>query len=253
MATETITLNATTRTTHGGSTSRRLRRDGLLPANIYGEHGARALQVKTKDFETLLRHSTSDNMLLDLVVDGAAPVKVLLRELQHHPVDNALLHGDFMEISMTHRMRVTIRIAFVGEPVGVTVEGGVLQHSLRSFDVECLPGDIVDSFPVDVSQLHKGESLLVRDVKFDAKYKVLTSPELAVATVTEMVAEVVEAAPAAVEGAEAGPEVIGKKKEGEEEAPAAEAGKEKEAAGGKDKAEAGKDKPAPKEHKAKKA
>ena len=252
MPTTTITLNATTRTARGGASARRLRRDGLLPANIYGEHGAHALQVKVKDFETMLRHSASDNLLLNLVVDGGQPVKVLLRELQHHPVDNALLHGDFMEISMTHRMRVTIRIAFVGDPVGVTIEGGVLQHSLRSFDVECLPGDIVDSFPVDVSQLHKNESLLVRDVKLDPKYKMLTSLELAVATVTEMVAEVVEVAPVTAEGAAAGPEVIGKKKEGAEETPEAEAGKEKEAAGGKEKPEASKEKAAPKEHKAKK-
>ncbi|MEI7435572.1 MAG: 50S ribosomal protein L25 [bacterium] len=251
MQTASITLNATTRTLCGGASSRRMRRDGILPANVYGEHGARAVQVKTKDFETMLRHSASDNLLINLVVDDGQPVKVLLRELQHHPVDNALLHGDFLEISMTRKMRVTIRIAFVGEPVGVTIEGGILQHSLRSFEVECLPGDIVDSFPVDVSQLHKNESLLVRDVKFDSKYKVLTSPELAVATVTEMVAEVVEAAPVTVEGAAAGPEVIGKKKEGAEEAAASEGGKDKEAAGGK--AEAGKDKAAPKEHKAKKA
>ena len=252
MPTTSITLNATTRKTHGGSSARRLRRDGLLPANIYGEHGSHALQVKIVDFETMLRHTTSDNLLIDLVVDGGQPVKVLLRELQHHPVDNALLHGDFMEISMSKRMRVTIRIAFVGEPVGVSIEGGVLQHSLRSLDVECLPGEIVDAFPVDVSQLHKNESLLVRDVKLDPKYKVLTSLELAVATVTEMVAEVVEAAPVTVEGAEAGPEVIGKKKEGTEEATEAEGGKEKEAAGGKEKEAGGKEKAAPKEHKAKK-
>lgn len=244
--TSIVTLNATTRATRGGASARRMRRDGMLPVNIYGEHGAHALQVKIRDFETMLRHATSDNLLINLVVDGGQPVKVLLREIQHHPVDNALLHGDFMEISMTHRMRVTIRIAFVGDPVGVTIEGGILQHSLRSFDVECLPGDIVDAFPVDVSQLHKNESLLVRDVKLDPKYKMLTSLELAVATVTEMVAEVVEVAPAKVEGAAAEPEVVGKKKEGAEETPAGEADKGKEAAGGKEKT-------APKEHKAQKA
>jgi large subunit ribosomal protein L25 len=221
-----IKLTATKRETSGSSAARALRKKGVLPAVVYGDKGARSIQIERHGFEMMLKHRTSENLILDLEVEGAGALKVLLREVQHGPVFGELLHADFVEVSMTKKMRVTIPVEFVGEPVGVSQEGGILEHVLRMIEVECLPGDLVDAFTLDVSGLALGKSLMVRDVAIDPKFTVLSSVDAAVATVVapRIEVEVTEEAAAPVEG-EAGtePEVIGKKKEegeGEGEAPA---------------------------------
>jgi large subunit ribosomal protein L25 len=94
--------------------------------------------------------------------------KVLLQEVQHHPVTGRILHADFQEISMTEKLRVEIPVRLSGEPAGVTQQGGVLEHILRAIEVECLPGDIVEQFDVDVSALQIGDRLSVSDIKVDA-------------------------------------------------------------------------------------
>ena len=226
-----IKLSVTKRETSGTSAARALRKKGLLPAVVYGEKGARSIQIQYHGFEMMLKHRTSENLIMDLDVEGEAPLKVLLRDVQHGPVYGELLHADFVEVSMTKKMRVTIPVEFVGEPVGVTQQGGILEHVLRDIEVECLPGDLIDTFKLDVSNLALGSTMMVRDLAIDPKITVLTSGDMAVATV---VAPRVEAEPTAeeaapVEGAAGEPEVIGKKKEEGEE------GAEKEGAAGEKK------------------
>ena len=215
-----ITLAANRRAGAGSAAAAALRRKGWLPAVLYGEQGVRSVQVKTHEFEMMLTRHTGENLIVDLDVDGVV-TKALLKEVQHEPVRGAPLHADFQEISMTRKMRVSIPIEFVGEPLGVSQEGGILEHALRALDVECLPGDLVDVLTVDVSKLGIGDTLMVRDMTISAQFTVLTGPDVAVATV---VAPRLEAEPTPAEGeavageAAAGePEVIGRKKaEGEE-------------------------------------
>jgi len=178
---------------------------------------SRSIQIDTHTFEMMLSRHAGENLLIDIDIEGEGVRKVLLKDVQQGPVKGELLHVDFLEISMTRKMRVMIPVEFVGEPAGVSQEGGILEHVLREVEVECLPGDLVESIPVDVSALKIGGSLLVRDLKIDPKLTLLTSPDVAIASVTAPRAEVVtaEAEAVAVEGA-AEPEVIGKKEEGEE-------------------------------------
>jgi large subunit ribosomal protein L25 len=244
-----IILAASRREGSGSARAASLRRKGWLPAVLYGDQGARSVQVNTHEFEMMLTHHTGENLIVDLNVDGAV-TKALLKEVQHEPVRGAPLHADFLEISMTRKMRLSIPIEFVGEPVGVSQEGGILEHALRALDVECLPADLVDVLSVDVSKLGIGDTLMVRDMTISAKFTVLTGPDVAVATV---VAPRLEAEPTPAEGeaaageaAAAEPEVIGRKKaEGEEgaegEAPA-EKGKAEKPKAEKPKAEPAKDK-----------
>jgi large subunit ribosomal protein L25 len=245
-----ITLTADKRTASGSSAVRTLRKQGLLPAVVYGEKGARSIQLNSHGFETLLKHHRSENLIIDLSVAGEAAVKVLLKEVQHGPVFEELLHADFVEISMTKKMRVMIPVRCAGEPVGVSQEGGILEHVLREIEVECLPGDLVESFALDVSALKIGSTLMVRDLVVDPKFTVLSAGDMAIATVVAPRAEeVVAEAAAPVEGAAAGtePEVIGKKKEeGEEEAEG------KEGAGEKKPGDKGEKKPAEKKAEEKK-
>jgi large subunit ribosomal protein L25 len=206
-----IKLSASKRGTSGTSAARSLRKTGWMPAVVYGEKGARSLKINGRDFDLMLKHHASENLIVDLDVEGDGVTKALLREVQHAAVMGEVLHADFVEISMNKKMRVTISLSLQGDPVGVSQGGGILEHLLRQIEVECLPGDLVESIEVDVSGLNLGGTLMVRDLKVDSKFAVLTSGDVAVATVVapreEKVEEVAEAA------ATAAPEVIGKKKE----------------------------------------
>ena len=191
----------------------------LVTGIVYDTLGqSQPVQLKRHEFELLLRHRADENLIMDLAVDNAAPRKVLLKDVQRDHIRNHLMHVDFLEISLTHKLRMPVAIRLTGEPFGVTQEGGILEHLLRTVEVECLPMDIVKEFVMDVSQLKIGDSLFVRDLKIDPKkMMVLTAPDIAVASVLmPHVEEEVKPEEAAVEGA-AEPEVIGEKKEGEAE------------------------------------
>jgi len=238
-------LVAQLRTVSGSSSSRRLRRDGHLPGKINCEGGKCLLiQLNRHSFEMMMRHHSSEHLLFDIEVDKEKSRKVLLKEVQHNPVTDAVMHVDFVEVSMTKKMRVHIPVILVGEPVGVSQEGGVLEQLLRELDIECLPSDLVETIEIDVAGMKLHETLLVEKLSIDPKLVILTDKKLAVAGVMEPREEEVapEAAAAGVEGAE--PELIAKeKKEGDEDAEAGEGEKKeepgkKEATGGQKEAAA---------------
>jgi large subunit ribosomal protein L25 len=244
-AMEATKLVVDAREDRGTCRARRLRRAGTIPGIVYNEKGeSRAVQLNRHDFDLLMRRHRSENVILDLEVKGDAPRKVLVKEVQHNVLTGETLHADFLEISLTRKMRVGIPIRLVGDPVGVTA-GGVLDQSLRDLEVECLPTDLVECITVDVSALAIGDSISVAMLKVDPKLHVVTGPGVSVASVLAPTLEE-EAKPAeAVEGAE--PELIkkpekeGEGEEGEGEAKSAE-GKGKPAEG-KAKAAEGKGKP----------
>ncbi|MBM4144102.1 MAG: 50S ribosomal protein L25 [Lentisphaerae bacterium] len=215
-------LKAQTREASGTAAVRRLRTQGWLPAVIYGPRGEpRMIQLKAHDLELMLQHHRSESMMVDLVVNGNDALKVLLKEVQHHPVTERALHADFLEVSMTEKMRVRVPLALKGDCLGVTQDGGVLDHTLRDVEVECLPGDLVESVDVDVTNLRLGQTILVRDLAIPPGLTAVSDGGLAVASVHAQRAEeeVVEGAPVA-EAAAAEPELVGGKGKAEEEAPA---------------------------------
>lgn len=222
----------------GSGVSRRLRREGWLPGVINNKKcESWLIQMNRHDFEMVLRHHSSENMILDMEVDGQKPRKVLLNEVQRDPLTDNILHVDFLEISMTEKMRTHIRIALTGEAQGVIQEGGVLGHRLREIEVECMPADLVEQIEVDVSALKIGDSIRIEDITVDPKITVLTAGDVAVASVSAPRKEeeiVPEETKEAAEGAE--PEVIGEK---EKEKSGAEKGEQK--AGASAKAEASKE------------
>jgi len=218
---EGTTLAAEKREVSGSSAARRLRREGLLPCVLNTDKGeSRLLQVARHGFELLLKHHRSESLILDLRVDKEKPMKVLLRAVQHDPLTDETVHADFVEVSMTRKMKVQVPIVLAGEAVGVTQTGGVLEHLLRDLEIECLPGDISESVEVDISHLNIGDTVLVREMTVPSSWTVLADADVAVAAVA---APRVEEEPVVEEEAEAAeegePEVIGEKKE---EAPAEE-------------------------------
>jgi large subunit ribosomal protein L25 len=222
---EKIALMAQTRGVSGSSAARKVRRTGMIPAILYNDRcETRSLQLNAHDFQLMLGHHTSEALVADLTVDQEAPRKVLLREIQHDGITGAVIHVDFLEVSMTRVMRVRVPIRLMGEPVGVTQGGGILDQHVRDVEVECLPGDIVEFINVDVTGLNLGQTMQVKDIPAVPGLTVLTAGDIAVAGVLAPHAETEEKA-AEEEGAAAPaePEVIGAKKKEEAE----EAGEEK--------------------------
>ena len=219
MATE-ILIEAQSREEAGTGPARRLRVAGRIPAVVSNEKGqAHALSLDAHAFQLMLHRHASESLILDLVVDGKKPRKVLLKEIQHHPVNGSILHVDFVEISMTRKMRADVSITLEGEAVGVVTGGGSLDQPLRSIEVECLPGDLIEEIIVDVSALDIGSHISVSELTVDPAWTVLTDGALSVVSV---LAPRVEEEPAA-EAEEAEGEAEGEAPEGEEAA----AGEEK--------------------------
>lgn len=239
---EKLKIAAQKRSGVGSRHSQQLRKQGWLPCIVYDSTGNTfPVQVKRHSFELFLRDRASQNFILDLDVEGDKARKVLLKEIQRDRLSDRLMHADFLEVSMTRKLKVSIPVRLAGEPIGVTQQEGVMEQQLRSVDVECLPGEIVGEFTLDVSNLAIGDNLCVRDIKVDpSKLTILTSPEITVVSV--QLPHVEEEKPAeeaaAVEGAVEGQPPA----EGAEAAPGApaEAGKEGKEPG-KDAKQAGKD------------
>lgn len=224
-------LIAQLRTPRGSGEAGRLRRTGFFPAVVYGEgRPGLSITINEHDFVMMLRAHRSENMILDLTVEGTEkPYKVMLKAIQHHPITGRIIHVDFYEISMTRKIHIEVPIKLVGDPVGVVQEGGILEHVLRSLQVTCLPGDLVEEIELDVSELRVGKTLRVHDVVVDEqKLKVMDDPEQVVVAIaaprSEEEEEAAEAADAAA--AAAGPEVLTEKKDEEGAEGASEKGKE---------------------------
>ena len=228
---EKVILKADVRTGTGKTVAKDLRAKGIVPANVYkGGQGAMSIQVPISGLAEALQTKAGDNVLITLKITGGdKAVKdktVLIKEIQREPIRDGILHVDFNEISLTETLKVDVPLASKGEPVGVKVDGGILEHIMWEVQVECLPTDIPEKIVVDVSNLKLGESLHVKDITAPEGVKVLNDPELIVMIVKAPKAEVVKEEVAAEGAAE--PELIRKKKEEEEAggAPAAEAPKE---------------------------
>jgi large subunit ribosomal protein L25 len=214
---EDTKLIARKRELQGSANARRMRKTGSLPGVIYGD-GAEAIpiQIDTHAFEQLLHHHASETMLLEVEIEGEGSTSVLVKDVQHHPVTSELVHVDMLKVAADKPIQVEIPLDVNGEAAGVKA-GGVLELIMHSVAVECLPGDLVESLEIDVSELEIGTSLYVSDIKLGAKLRLLSDPEAIIVSVAEPRVEVEpeEEAEEAGEGAE--PEVISEKKEDSEE------------------------------------
>lgn len=217
-----ITINAATREGFGKSEARRLRKQGMIPIAVYGEgKDAAAVAINAKELANILRSDTGHNTIFKLALpngDGE-PATVIIKDWQVDPVKGRLLHADLLRLSMTEVTRVEVAIEPVGEPVGVKLEGGILDLQMREIEVECLPGDIPEHLQLDVANLHIGDHLTVADLIYDReKIKVFADEHQVIAGVlAPRLVEEAAPAEAEAEAAEGGePEVIKKGKTEEE-------------------------------------
>jgi large subunit ribosomal protein L25 len=231
----------------GKNESRRMRALGRVPGVVYGgDRPVVAIAVEQRRVLEILRSETGENTLFTLQLEGTDSKRVvMIRDYQRDPVKGKLLHVDFVRVDLTKAIEVRVPVHVTGIPVGVKLEGGLLDHVVREVSVSCLPGDIPEALELDASEVHVGQHLSIRDIKVTDKVKILDDPDQTVIVVAMPKAEEVAATPAAegapAEAAAAEPEVIKKGKEaaGDDE-PAAKAGDAKKPGGEGKKKEGGK-------------
>ena len=202
-ATENNLLEAQPRMAGTKNDARRVRREGKVPAVLYGA-GKDALPVSLdpRQVSRILHSQTGYNTIFDLALDGGERTKAMIVDWQYEPIKGALLHIDLKRIAMDKKITVNVPIVLKGEAAGVKQQGGILEQILREVEIECLPGDIPALIEADVSELVFGKVLRVSELPHGDKLKFLTDPNQPVATVISVKEEVV-ATPEAV-AAEAG-------------------------------------------------
>lgn len=179
-------LNAQIRKRIGTGGSKEVRKEGKIPAILYGKKTEPvALAVDPKELKEALKTESGINTLLELnyTDDGNDYKKVsMLREIQIDPITSDPIHLDFQILDLEHTIEVEIPIELTGRPVGVR-EGGVLMERIRDLAISCLPSDIPSSISVDVSELQIGDSVHVGDLTLDEKITVLREDEEVIAYV----------------------------------------------------------------------
>jgi len=219
-AIDTNLLEAQPRTPGNKNDARRVRRDGKIPAVVYGAgKDAVSVTVDPRHVMRILNSETGHNTIFDLALDHDK-AKAMIVDWQFEPVKGKLLHVDLKRIAMDQKLTVKVPIELKGEPVGVKQQGGILEQMLREVEIECLPADIPSFIEVDVTELVFGKVLRVVDLPHSGKLEFLTDENQPVAHVTavkEEVAATPEAAAADAATAPAEPEVIKKGKQETEE------------------------------------
>jgi large subunit ribosomal protein L25 len=228
-----ITVAAELRSSRGKNEARRTRREGKIPAVIYGAfQDAVAVAVNPREITKILRTS-GYNTIFNIAIGDGNSTPVMVVDEQVDPIRGNLLHADFKRIDLTRRLRVSAPVLTQGEAKGIKLQGGLLEVITRAIEIECLPDDIPEQFVVDVTELMIGQAKRASDIDLPGSVRLVSPGDAVIAHVVALRAEE-EAKPAAdavapVEGAAPGaaePEVIKKGKK-EEEAAADDKGKKK--------------------------
>lgn len=206
-------LAATLRADTGKGAARAHRRSGRVPGVIYGHARApQSLSINTHELDQLLEHISAENTVVEVILDGRSS-RTLIREIQRHPFRRQVLHVDFQELVAGEKVTVRIPILIIGSPVGVRVDGGVLDQTLRDLEIEVDPALMPNHIDVDVTEVVIGQSIHVRDLVLPPGVESLTDMDttVCVCAAPRAVVETVVAPEAAVAVEPAAePEVIRK-------------------------------------------
>jgi large subunit ribosomal protein L25 len=207
-----VTLEVTRREVTGKEVAKKLRREGKVPAVVYGGHKEPvAITVDRKSVAELLQKSEHGirSVFLLKMADSDQQRHAMIKDLTINPISRKMTHIDFVRVVMDELVRTTVPVHIVGTSIGVK-EGGLLDFQVRDLHVECLPNAIPDAIDVDVTELGHHDYVRVKDLKLPEGVKVLEDAERVVVGVTH--AKVEAADVAAAEPAVAEPEVIKKGK-----------------------------------------
>jgi len=178
-------LEAQQRNTFGKQSARDLRKEGRVPAVLYGRaQDTLAIQVNARTFKQFLR-TYGENVIINMEIGAGDPETVIIKEIQRHPVDKqTLLHADFIRISLDEPVTSAVPVILVGNPPGVQ-QGGVLESPLREVSLHCLPMQMPNDITIDVGHLEIGDSVHVSDLTLDEEIDILDEPERILAMVSQ--------------------------------------------------------------------
>jgi large subunit ribosomal protein L25 len=225
---KSVPLNAFPRTLGRRAGSRTLRASGRVPAVIYGrQNKPQSLEINLQDIRDVIHSAASENVLLDLAVQGDAKPKrlAIIQEIQHHVLSSQVLHIDLHEVAEDEKVTLTVPVNGSGEAAGVKTGGGTLEHVLFKLKVRALPKDLPETIVVDVSHLEIGQAIHIGDIKPPPGVEIIGDKDISVLSVAAPITEAQEAAVLEAATATVGEvEMIKEKKEegAEEEAEPAE-------------------------------
>ena len=197
--------------------ARRVRREGLIPAVVYGAgQPSVAVAVDPKIITRILHSDAGHNTIFDLAIEGGATGKAMIVDWQNEPIKGHLLHIDLKRIAMDKAMRVSVPVTLVGTAVGVKTQGGILSQVLHEVEIECLPGNIPSHIDVDIANLEINQAIHISDLPHSDKIQYLGDEDAVVANIS-IVKEDASTEPVAAAPGE--PEVA---KKGKQDTPAAE-------------------------------
>jgi large subunit ribosomal protein L25 len=227
-----MTVSAELRASRGKNEARRLRQNERIPAVLYGAYqDPVAISVNPKEVNRILHSKSGHNTIFHVGLGGeTAPAMIV--DWQFDPVKDTLLHIDLKRIDLSKRIRVSVPVIAKGDAKGVKQQGGLLELVTREIDIECLPDEIPEHFPVDVTELAIGQNIRAGDVALTGSMQLMSPPDSVIAHVIALRAEEAPAATAVpAAGAEAPaseePEVIKKGRKEEEAAEPETKGKKK--------------------------
>jgi len=212
---EQIELKANVRKNTGKGPARVLRRDGRMPAVLYGpDQVPMLLSINVKELETISKNYNLSQVPLNLVIEDGKSVtkKVMIKELQTHPVSLNYLHADLYEIEMDRKIKVNVPVVTKGKAKGVEI-GGILQIVRRELEVLCLPAEIPETIEIDITDLDIGDSVHIDEIPLEGEIEIPATLNFTVLTVLTPKVEVEEVEEeeeleeeAEVEGEEEAPE-----------------------------------------------
>ena len=198
-----VVISAKSRQGQGSGEARRIRKEGRVPAVLYGRSGkAISIDVDALEFRNSVKN-ISESTIVKVEIDGK-PHDAFVKDTQRNIIDGSILHVDFYEVQSDALLRARVSIQLKGNPIGVR-EGGVLEFPLHEIEVECLPKDLPERIELDVSNLGVNQSIHVRNIPLSESVRVISALDQVIVLVKYVREEVVEA-PAAEEAAAAAPE-----------------------------------------------
>ena len=159
----------------GKGPARKLRRDGFIPAVMYGFKGAKSLSVHYAEFSKLFEE-IGEHAIITLNVGEKEKIDVIVKSFQLDPVKRNIIHIDFLQIQEGQVLRTEIPVKVIGTSIGIK-KGGILEEFVRDIEIECLPRDIPDSITIDISELDIGDTVHIKDLTVDDKLRILSNPE----------------------------------------------------------------------------
>jgi large subunit ribosomal protein L25 len=208
-----MNLKATPRETTGNGPSRVLRRDGKIPAVLYGpKTEPLKLTIDQADLDPIFKSGAVSQKLLKLQIEGVdGTSNVMIKEMQKHPVSHNLLHLDLYKVTMDQKIKVMVPVVTTGKSAGVEM-GGMLQIIRRELEVFCLPDKIPENITIDITDLEIGDSLHVEELGLEEDIEIPADVNFTILTVLSPTAEeeeAVEEEEEALEGEEVAEDVEG--------------------------------------------